>query len=254
MVPANKNINTRTVVPGAFSKGVGAGGLLHLHEEDNVNGNGNGNGSSGGIGFRPDELVKIQGRDFVLIGGRLRVLHSASAKVSIATDIVEFILEAHAVVRARVITQVGEFTGTGVATAARDPKLADALIELAETRAIARALRFAGIGVECCGFEELAAGLALEGDLPRQDLRSVPARSNGGGRGNGNGSHHPTPATTAQRRALAAIAQRLGKDLDAVVAQAYPDQESNDLSLSQASKLIDRLKGTNGTHVGQQGR
>lgn len=210
----------------------------------------NGNGS--GTGFRPDELVKIQGRDFVVIGGRLRVLHASGAKVSIVTELIDYILDQHAVVRAKVLTDTGEFTGTGVASASRDPKLVESLVELAETRAIARALRFAGIGVECCGFEELGAGPVLDGDLPRQDVRPAPGRNeNGAGRGNGNGSHHPTPATTAQRRALAAIAQRLGKDLDAVVAQAYPDQDSDDLSLSQASKLIDRLKGTNGTHVGQ---
>lgn len=216
----------------------------------NGNGTGSGNGNSGGSGFRPDELVKIQGRDFVVIGGRLRVVHSASTKVSITTDIVDFTLEAHAVVRARVSTQAGEFTGTGVATAARDPKLVESLLELAETRAIARALRFAGIGVECCGFEELGAGPVLEADPPRQDLRPVPGRTNGAP-SNG-GGHRGTPCTSAQRRALQSLARQLGQDLDDVVVKVFPDTNADHLTLGQASALIDKMKAkaSNGNGAG----
>jgi hypothetical protein len=117
--------------------------------------------NNNGSGFRSDEIVKIQNRDFVVIGGRLRVVHESYPKLSITTEVLDYVLDQHAVVRARVLTQAGEFTGTGVATAARDPKLADALIELAETRAVARALRFGGVGVECVGFEELGRGAIL---------------------------------------------------------------------------------------------
>lgn len=204
-------------------------------------------------GFKDSEIVTVSGRAFPCIGGRLRIVHELHKdKLSIETELVDYQIDHYAVVRARVTTAGGVFSATGTATSCRDPKLVDSLLELAESRACARALRLCGVGVETCGVEELGAGPILEGTTPRQDLRTVPGRVDGtAGRANGNGSHHPTPATTAQRRALAAIAQRMGKDLDAIVAQAYPEQDPGDLSLAQASKLIDRLKGTNGTHAGQ---
>src|SRR5208337_1704623 len=59
------------------------------------------------------------------------------------------------VVKAAVESQRGKFNGTGTASGQRDAKLADALVELAETRAVARALRFGGIDVEYTGAEEV---------------------------------------------------------------------------------------------------
>lgn len=205
-------------------------------------------------GFRPDELVKIQGRDFVVIGGRLRVLHANAAKVSIVTELIDYILDQHAVVRARVLTDTGEFTGTGVASATRDPKLTDALVELAETRAVARACRFAGVGVECVGFEELGAGAVLAGEPPRQELRSVPGQNSVTPQVGGNGSgSRGTPCTTAQRRALVALARQLGNDLDDVVATIYPGTNADHLTLPQASALIDKMKAkaSNGAGAGR---
>src|SRR5690349_10822692 len=98
--------------------------------------------------FRDEELVIVQGRSFPVIGGRLRIVHEDCQKVSIQTELVAFELDRHAIVRATIETDKGICNGTGVATAVRDPKLADALVELAETRAVARALRYAGYGVE----------------------------------------------------------------------------------------------------------
>ena len=86
--------------------------------------------------FKDEELVTIRGRVFPVIGGRLRIVHEDNQKVSIRTELLEYVLDEHAVARATVETQSGEFTGTGVATKGRDPKLVDALLELAETRAV----------------------------------------------------------------------------------------------------------------------
>lgn len=202
-------------------------------------------------GFKEHELVKVQGRDFPVVGGRLRVLHEMYGnEVSIETQIVEHRAEMSAVVTARVTTAKGMFSATGTSSASRDPKLIDALLELAETRAIARALRWAGIGVECCGYEELGSGEVVHGDSPRQDgHRGSPESTRHGG----NGRHRPTPATAAQRRALVSIAGRIGRELDTIVAEVYPDHGANDLSLAQASQLIDRLKMKNGNGNGHQG-
>ena len=48
---------------------------------------------------------------------------------------------------AAVETDKGRYSGTGTASAQRDAHLADSLVELPETEAIARALRFGGFGV-----------------------------------------------------------------------------------------------------------
>jgi hypothetical protein len=80
------------------------------------------------------------------------------------------------VVKAAVESQRGKFNGTGTASGQRDAKLADSLVELAETRAIARALRFSGIGVEFTSFEEVAhVGSAAESEQ-EQSVGNAPAQ------------------------------------------------------------------------------
>jgi hypothetical protein len=118
----------------------------------------NGNGQ-----FRDDELVsrkvkvgqEWQTRVFPIIGGRLRILHEGNDHLSIQTEILKLDTD-FVVVRAAVESQRGKFNGTGTASGQRDARLADSLVELAETRAIARALRFGGIGVEYTGAEEVS--------------------------------------------------------------------------------------------------
>jgi hypothetical protein len=67
--------------------------------------------------------------------------------LSIQTEIIK-LDNYFAVVKAAVKTQKGKFNGTGTASVQKDAKLADSLVELAETGAIARDLRFGGVGVE----------------------------------------------------------------------------------------------------------
>jgi hypothetical protein len=50
----------------------------------------------------------------------------------------------------------GTFPGIGMASVERDHTIAPAILELAETRSIARFLRFAGYGVEYCSAEEIS--------------------------------------------------------------------------------------------------
>ena len=117
----------------------------------------NGNGQ-----FREDELVsrrvkvgqEWQTRVFPIIAGRLRIFHENNDHLSIQTEIVRLDTD-FVVVKAAVESQRGKFNGTGTASGQRDARLADSLVELAETRAIARALRFGGIGVEYTGAEEV---------------------------------------------------------------------------------------------------
>jgi hypothetical protein len=89
------------------------------------------------------------------LGGRLRVLHDQEEQLSIKTEGVKLEPD-FAVVKTTIITSKGSFDGTGTASSQRDKRLGDVLIELAESRSIARAARFAGIGVEFCSAEELS--------------------------------------------------------------------------------------------------
>lgn len=104
--------------------------------------------------FRDEELVKVQGKTYPVVGGRLRMAHNQNKLLSIETFI-KFYNESSIVIQAKVKTEKGSFCGIGNASIKRDRILANAIIELAETRAIARALRFAGYGVEYTGYEEM---------------------------------------------------------------------------------------------------
>lgn len=104
--------------------------------------------------FRNEELVKVQGKLFPVVGGRLRLAHEDNSNLSIETKVISYDGEV-AVVQAAVKTEKGYFNGLGNASVKRDRVLSNAILELAETRAIARALRFAGYGVEYTGYEEV---------------------------------------------------------------------------------------------------
>lgn len=51
-----------------------------------------------GCGFKEHEIVRVQGRDFPIIGGGLRIVHeSHKDKLSIETAIVEYVLDSYAI-------------------------------------------------------------------------------------------------------------------------------------------------------------
>jgi hypothetical protein len=115
--------------------------------------------------FREDEIVimshvekrtgEVVTRPYPKVGGRLRLAHEENGNLNISTEIIRY-EENVAVVRALATTKKGYFNGLGMASLERDQKIAPAILELAETRAIARSLRFAGYGVEYCSAEEVS--------------------------------------------------------------------------------------------------
>ena len=115
--------------------------------------------------FRTEEIVWISHWDkntgewiktaYPKVGGRLRLAHRDNGKLGITTEIVHYD-EKVAVVKAVTATSKGQFVGHGMASMERDQRIAPAILELAETRAIARSLRFAGYGVEFCSAEEIS--------------------------------------------------------------------------------------------------
>jgi hypothetical protein len=209
----------------------------------------NGNGQ-----FREDELVtrkmKVNGewqrRTFPVVGGRLRLAHENNGHLSIQTEIVRF--ESDTVItKATVETEKGRYSGTGTASAQRDARLADSLVELAETRAIARALRFGGFGVEYCGAEEV--NHVVDEAAPKQtnDEKGGPVFSKGDGKskagskpqGFGNGR-----ATQAQCRALYALKKKAeygNEDIDRML-EPLNASTFQELTREAASQLITNLQ------------
>ncbi len=121
--------------------------------------------NTNGNQFLPDEIITLRHYDkktgelieseYPKVGGRLRLAHEHNGSLAITSEIIQYDGNI-AVVRAISTTDKGSFTGIGMASLERDAKIAPAIIELAETRAIARSLRFAGYGVEYCSAEEVS--------------------------------------------------------------------------------------------------
>jgi len=216
-------------------------------------------------GFKEDELVtrkvkvgnEWQTRTFPIIGGRLRLAHEENQNLSLQTELVSWDGQ-YAVFKCCAVTSKGQFIGYGTANDQRDSRLAESLVELAETRSIARALRFAGYGLEFCGAEEVSH--VMDTDAPAERTTSKQPRQvfpdgNGpskpdtgvqsGAPGNGKGESKPQrcgigQATQAQCRALYSLskkAQLADEDLDTLL-RPLNAERFEDLTLSDASRLI----------------
>jgi hypothetical protein len=200
--------------------------------------------------FREDELVvrrqKVNGEwiemPYPKLGGRLRVLHEQHSTVSINTEIVQMTPD-FVVVRATTQTDRGTYSGTGTASAQRDARLADALVELAESRSIARSARFAGVGVEYCGAEEVSHISDSPEERPTMNKPSEEATRGG----NGNGKRDSSPpnrgngkATQAQVRALHALSRKAQYHDEDITGMLAPFDVSrfDDLPKEAASQLI----------------
>jgi hypothetical protein len=106
-------------------------------------------------------VVNVQGKDFITFPGLLQEAH-ALGLVSIKTELVTAATDlSNPVIQATVTltttNTLKEFTGYGDANASNvAPKVKGALLRMAETRAIARALRFA-CNIDMAALEELDA-------------------------------------------------------------------------------------------------
>jgi hypothetical protein len=185
-------------------------------------------------GFLDSELItkRINGqvRTFPVVGGRLRLAHEHNTALSIQTEIVRLDPD-FAVVKAVTTTEKGVYNGTGTASATRDARLADSLLELAETRAIARSLRWASYGLEMTGAEEMSHVPDGEGAEPKKE----PIVNH-----NGNGNK----ASQSQCRALYALtrkAQYHEEDIANLLAP-FGVSRFEDLPRESASQLISCLQ------------
>jgi hypothetical protein len=209
--------------------------------------------------FRGDEIVimshvdkrtgEIVNRPYPKVGGRLRVAHEEKGSLSITTEIIRY-EENVAVVKAQATTKKGTFSGLGMASLERDQQIAPAILELAETRAIARSLRFAGYGVEYCSAEEVSH-LENGGSIEQtgesgssvQDLddkgSEKPAKE-----GENDGQNPQDARLTSKQlnylKRLARDRRMTDKELRTKTMEAYKKQPEY-LSKKEASELIDQL-------------
>lgn len=173
--------------------------------------------------FRSDELVKVQGKIYPLVGGRLRLAHDENKSLSIETNVIQYNNES-TVVQASIKIEKGTFTGLGNASVKRDRVLSNAILELAETRAIARALRFAGYGVEYTGFEEVGEEKNVVSERNNEQLQG---------------------ATKAQINTIFRVAKNLNisnDELRGIIQDKTGKSYSKDLSKRDANEIINILK------------
>jgi hypothetical protein len=224
------------------------------------------NGNNGNQ-FRDDEIIILeQSRDgkmvkniFPKIGGRLRLAHEENDQLSITTEIIRYD-ENLSVVKAVTSTNKGSFPGLGMSSVERDHAIAPAILELAETRAIARSLRFAGYGVEYCSAEEVSHLQQNGGTFPPPNEKpqtkpphdgakggdgDKPGRGgNGGDKGGGNGGNGDARISNKQLNYIVTLGKGLklnSKDLDQESVKTYGVKMAF-LTTKQASAFIDTLK------------
>jgi hypothetical protein len=224
-------------------------------------------GTNGNGQFLESELihrkVKVdnewQTRTFPVVGGRLRLAHEQNDSLSLQTEMVNWDGE-YAVFKCCAVTGKGQYIGYGTANSQRDAKLADSLVELAETRSIARALRFAGFGLEFTGAEEVSHVAAADSEK-EQSGNKPPAPVFPEGNGNGKvAAKTPSDATAptgpkpssggngtvtqAQCRALYALTKRANyqeADIGEMLAR-FDVSRFEDLTRESASQLIGNLQ------------
>ena len=209
--------------------------------------------------FREDEIVimshvdkrtgEVVTRPYPKVGGRLRLAHEENGSLSISTEIIRY-EENVAVVKALATTKKGTFNGLGMASLERDQRIAPAILELAETRAIARSLRFAGYGVEYCSAEEvshLENGSPIEGAnesgnvAPKEDLK--PSQESEKADTGSNDNSEDFRLTSKQLKYIKRLSRdrrmtdRELREKTMVVYRVQPEY----LTRSQASELIDQL-------------
>lgn len=130
-------------------------------------------------------VVNIQGKDFITFPGLLAEAH-AQGLVAIDTNLINDDLN-NPVVKATVAMKdpnagpgpsgVKSFTGYGDANANNvAKKVAGALLRMAETRAVARALRFA-CNIDMTALEELGGDGADIPDVPSKSIKATPVKA-----------------------------------------------------------------------------
>lgn len=119
------------------------------------------------------QTVKLGGKDYVMVAGRLLLAHSDNERMDVITEIVSMTDQA-VVVKATVTTRKGVFTGHAVSLSSGKGVEGQKPLETAETSAVGRALGYAGYAIEggIASADEVQAAQAEQEDRPAR--RSTP--------------------------------------------------------------------------------
>jgi hypothetical protein len=212
-------------------------------------------GTNGNGQFLENELVtrkvkvgnEFQIRTFPVVGGRLRLAHEENQNLNLQTEMVSWDGQ-YAIFKCCAVTNKGQFVGYGTANSQRDTRLAESLVELAETRSVARALRFAGFGLEFTSAEEVSHVVAAEPER-EQSANKEPAPVFPEGNGSSKPESKPSSggngrATQAQCRALYALTKRANyreEDIESML-RSLNASTFQDLTRESASQLISSLQ------------
>ncbi len=189
---------------------------------------------SGKIDKIDPRLIKhIGDKDFVIFEGLLDVAHQEGLCL-VDTEVKQFPDDGNdhtAVVRAVVKTDKGTFSGTGDANSKNvNSMIAPHIIRMAETRAVARALRFAcNIGIT--SLEEL-------GDIHEGDNQHIPNRKRSEERKDTNNR-----VTENQKRAIVKMIRQMGvseEQVEPLIKEKY-GAALGDLSYDQCGSIIKKL-------------
>jgi hypothetical protein len=218
------------------------------------------------IEIRDKDGRKIGEKEVATYQGLLARAHDEGLR-SVKTEIVQFPTKDNgqsAIVRAEVRTNEGTFAAIGDASPSNvNRRIAPHFIRMAETRAKARALRDA-VNIGMVSIEELG-DLSEEDASPEESASAAPTAVMNRRPAPGNGtSHGPQSApaesasnghelpgmSDAQRRLLFRLASDHGHPPEGIEGWLKAELDVADLAKatrSQASGLIDRLKGDGGT-------
>ena len=212
-----------------------------------------------GTQFREDEIVILTHWDkkeqkwvksvHPKIAGRLRLAHEDNEQLSITSEVVNYDGNI-AVVKVVSTTTKGDFPGLGMSSIERDKTIAPAILELAETRAIARSLRFAGYGVEYCSAEEISHLENGDAHIPDdKDNQGEPSQEeseggNGGSSEDGGNGGKSARVTNKQLNYIVNLGRDIGwdsKGLDEESVKVFGVKMAY-LTVQTASSFIDTLK------------
>lgn len=169
-------------------------------------------------------------KEYVLLAGLLKLAHDNGLQ-RVQSKVLQFPHAENAqtaVVQVQVVTQTGCFSATGDASPESvSPKMVPHLIRLAETRALARALRWAN-NIALTALEELGYEAPVSHSEPESNDPKLPQR----------------PITKAQCQAVQRLARYLGWSEQNLSHEVYARFETalNALDRSQASLLIQELQ------------
>lgn len=193
----------------------------------------------------PEQFIarnyKKSGKDFILFTGLLNLGHDEGLK-DITTNIEQMPSKdngMYAVVSASVVTERGSFSGIGdAAPDSVNKMLLPHLLRMAETRAIARALRFAtNIGMTC--LEELSSDSVMskgQSNQPAPKKQYTPSAS-------GDSQICTEKQINYIRKLFKDTPMDAGQRQEFVENLIGPVKSLGELSKNQAGKLIETLQG-----------